>query len=377
MVNEGQGHVQAQGQGRVRPFALALALALALPAIASQSAAQLPPSPLDPILGQVEENRTILRETLIGELTKEDVDVKLAMDFRTVDFDTLNVIFGGGRFEATARIGAHIDMRVLAASRVQQVIDESIPGVGNATSIAMSELQYIPADVFRSTLAGEALAAFQSEQEERLADFITETIPNVTVLAVSFQWTNTSPQDSYQRETNVPSGAPNSAADVNDPTFPPITLDAYVDIQYLERTNLLNILDQALEPKSEAEKRRKEEVADAAATYERSAFSLLGIRQVLDLQAFSGWNVIVSVTLPEGYTFEEASPDVVVARDLRGAEVMTLGKDADAPVLNPVALTLSNRFLVSTALLCAVLLVGAILRFPVLLATNYWRRKSR
>ena len=361
----------------VRPLAIVLALTLALPMIGHTSA-QLPPSPLDPIIGQVEENRTRAREVVLGpELQREDVDVQLDMEFRDVDFDTLNVIFGGGKFTATARVSARIDMRVLAASRVQQVVEDTIPGSGNLTALTAAETKFIPADAFRASLAGEALAAFQDEQEERLADFLVETIPNVTVLATSFQWSNISPQDSLEGGFSAPSSPPDSGDDVNDPTFPPITLVATVDVQYLERTNLFAILEKALEPQSEREKERKKQVADAAADYERSAFGLLGIRQVLDLQAFAGWNLIVRVKLPEGYTFEEASPDVIVENDRRGAQVMTLGKEAGAPVLNPVSLTLSNRFLVSTAMLGAVLLCGAILRFPVLLAVNYWRRKTR
>lgn len=357
-------------------LALALALALALPVLGT-GAAQLPPSPLDPILGQVEENRTRVSEVVLGpQLQREDVDVQLDMEFRDVDFDTLNVIFGGGKFTAVARVQARIDMRVLAASRVQDAVEGAVPGSGNLTVLAGSEARFIPADVFRASLAGEALAAFQDEQEERLADFLTATIPNVTVLATSFQWSNISPQDSLERPPGVPNSPPDSGDDLNDPTFPPITLDATIDVQYLERTNLFDILDKALKPQSEREKERKRQVADAAASYERSAFGLLGIRQVLDLQAFSGWDLVVRVKLPQGYTFEEASPDVLVDPGRREAEVMTLGKEAGAPVLNPVSLTLSNRFLVSTAMLGAVLLTGAILRFPVLLAVNYWRRKA-
>lgn len=361
----------------VRPLALALALALALP-ILGAGEAQVPPSPLDPIIADVEKNRTRASEVVLGpELSRENVRVQLDMEFRDVDFDTLKVIFGGGKFSATARVQARIDMRVLAADRVEQAVEGAIPGSTNLTTLAGSEAQFIPADVFRASLAGEALAAFQDEQEERLADFLAETIPNVTVLATRFEWSNVSPQDSLEADPAIPRAPPNGGDDLNDPTFPPITLDATVDVQYLERTSLLDILDKALQPKSEREKERKARVADAAASYERSAFGLLGIRQVLDLEAFSGWDLVVRVTLPQGYTFEEASPDVLLDPGRREAEVLTLGREAGAPVVNPVSLTLSNRFLVSTALLAAVLLCGAILRLPVILGVNVWRRKMR
>lgn len=362
-----------------RALALALAFVVLLPTI-PVGEAQLPATPLDPILKGVQENKTALKQTLVGpDLDREDVDVTLDMDFRDVDFDTMNVIFGGGKFSANMRITGRIDLRVLAASRVQDAIESAAPGTGNVTGIAFAETRFIPADAFRASLTAEALAAFENEQEARLAEFITESIPNVTVMATRFAWSNVSPQDSFQDATLIPTGIPpeTRANELNDPTFPPITLVATIDMEYLERTNLLQILEKALEPESAREKARKEQVADQAADYERSAFSLLGIRQVLDLEAFSGWNIAVKLHLPEGYTFEEASPDVALARNLREAQVVTLGKDATLPVLNPVSLTLSNRFLVSTAMLGAILLCGVILRFPILLAVNLWRRKTR
>lgn len=362
----------------VRRVLLALALAIGL---APLGGAQLPPTPLDPVLGEVKDGAKDAQEEYVGpELSREDVDVSIDMEFTSVDFDSVNVIFGGGRFEANARISARIDMSVIAASRVREALDGVAPPVGNVTALALSEADYIPADAFRASLAGEALAAFQDEQEERLSEFIADSIPNVTVVSARFEWSNFSPDDSFE-DPSLPNdpvtGGPPSAYDVNDPAFPPLTLDAVVQVQYLERTNLLKIIEKALEPKSEAEKERKAQVADARASYERSAFGLLGIRQVLDLQAFEGWNIAVRVHLPDGYTFEEASPDVILGQDLREAEVLTLGKDASGTVLNPVSLTLSNRFLVSIALLGSVLLAGTILRFPILLGVNAWRRFSR
>lgn len=369
----------------MRALALALVALLALPALAPAGSAQLPPLP-EPVasVGRVvEENATSVRESYVGpELSREDIDVRLDMGFREVDFDTVNVIFGGGTFSAEARIDAVIDMRVLGASRVQQALDAAAPGSGNLTALGMDpRTSFIPADVFRMTFAPEVIKSFEEEQEEKLADFLRATIPNVSVLNTEFDWVNVSPQDSYEGATEVPTGAPQvedvSVDDYNDPTEPPITLHAVVDVRYVETTSLLDILDKALRPQSDAEKERKKEVADAAAGYERSAFGLLGIRQVLDLKADEGWDVVMTVRLPEGYTFEEASPDVRVAQDLREARIATLARDADDTVLNPVSLTLSNRFLVSVALLASVLLVGNILRFPVLLATNAWRRRMR
>lgn len=362
-----------------RPLALVVVLVLTLGPAAAQLPPSLPPTPLDPILAGPAQNATALAVRTAGqEFSKEEVDVKLNMEFRDVDFDTVNVIFGGGSFQARARITAVIDMRVISGSRIQGALDGAAPGSGNLT-VYGADLRraWVPADAFRATFAGEALKAFQDEQEERVADFITATVPNVTVLDVIFSWQNTSAEASLEnREPPADPSQVDSRA-INDPTEPPLTLTAIVDVEYLERTSLLTILDKAFEGRSEAEKARKARVVDAATSYERGAFSTLGITQVLDLKTFPGWNMDVTVTLPEGYTFEDASPDVDVADDLRMAQAATLGREASQEVLNPVALTLSNRFLVSTALLATILLVGAILRFPATLAANAMRRRLR
>lgn len=368
--------------------ALVVALvALVLLPFAPQGAAQLPPlpPPLDGVVEIAEDNVTSLREGLIGpELSREEIDVKLDMAFREVDFDAVNVIFGGGTFSAQARIEAVIDMRVLAASRVQQAVEGVTPGSTNLSALGFDpRTSFIPADAFRATFAPEIVRAFEEEQEERLAEFLRATIPNATILNPEFDWSNTSAEDSWERAgqpPRTPSAERTGLADYNDPTEPPITLRASVEIRYVETTSLVAILEKALAARAaqaNAGPSDDDDVADDAAGYDRSAFGLLGIRQVLDIKAEEGWDVHVNVRLPDGYTFEEASPDVVVADDLHQAQVATLARDASDAVLNPVSLTLSNRFLVSTALLGAVLLLGGVLRFPVLLATNAWRRRMR
>lgn len=367
--------------GKAIPLALVLALAL-VPSLPSTQAQFPVPTPLDPVVGEARDDLSGVKQQYVGpDLEREDIDVDLRLEFTDLDFDTLSLVFGGGRFMAKARVSATIDMRAISADRVQEAIDGAMPGVGNLTAVGLEQAEVIPADAFRATFTGEALKAFQDEQEARLAEFIETTIPNVTVLSTSFEWVNISPEESLEEGASLPRAAadPTGAElyDLNDPTEPPITLRATVDFEYLQRTSLLDILETAMKPKTEEEKARKKEVADAGAEYDRSAFGLLGIRQVLDLQAERGWNVRVAVIVPEGYTIEEASPDVLVGGDLREAQVLTLGKDADGKVLNPVSLTLSNRFLVSMALLAAVLLVGGIIRFPVILAVNAWRRRMR
>lgn len=340
----------------------------------------LPQTPIDPLLKPTLARGVGVAEKTAGiDLTREEVDVAMRMDFRTVDFDTVNVVFGGGTFQAQARLYARLEFYVISVERISDALEKAAPGAGNLSQYGIpTDRSHIAADEFRATFVAEALKAFEDEQEARAAELITSTLPNVTVLSTQFAWSNTEPQEGAEREPNAPAD-PAAALDVrelNDLRLPPLVLETTFELQYVERTSLLDILEQVLfeDPETQEEKKRKQEVADTAADFERSAFGLLGITQVLNLEMEPGWNLDLVVQLPQGYTFEEASPDVSLDGARRQAATATLARDAFAEVANPVALTFSNRFVVSTAMLAVVLLVGAILRFPYTLVWNRMRR---
>lgn len=373
---------RALAPAAARALALTFILIVLAPAALTPPAlAQtLPQTPLDPLLRPTVGRAVETTQYAAGvDLTREEVDIDMRMEFRTVDFDTVNVVFGGGTFQAQARLSTRFEFYVLSAERISDAIEDALPGAGNLSNYGIpTDKQYIAADEFRATFVGEALQAFEQEQEERAAQFITATLPNVTVLSTQFVWSNTEPQEGRE-QTGAPAvdpRAPPTARDLNDLRLPPLVLDTVFELQYVERTSLLDILDSALheDSRSEREEEREKQVADAAANFERSAFGMLGLTQVLDLEMEPGWNFELVMLLPQGYTFEEASPEVTLDASHRQATTTTLARDALSTVANPVALTFSNRFVVSTAMLAIVLIAGAILRFVFTLVWNRARR---
>ena len=317
-------------------------------------------------------------------LSHEDVRIYLDMEFRTLDFDALGVVFGGGTFEAQARLAARLEVRSLGLYRVSDILNGSTQGRVNLSATPLAEdvnRTHITADELRTLLAGELLAAFQTQQQDAAEAFIGEAFPDMTVLASRFRWANVNPAVNQVGD-----------ADAQDDPLgfhllePPIVLDVAFDLQYLKRESLANLMEQA-RAKGEAETNASEgpeerlleelKAQQQAAFYERSAFSVLGLTQLLNLEMMPGWDMFLTLRLPEGYTFEEASPDVTVDEAYQSARVLTLAGDAETSVANPVLVSISNRYLVSASLLASVLLVGAILRFPATLVwgrARAWRR---
>ena len=324
---------------------------------------------------------------LWGEnLSHEDVRIYLDMEFRTLDFDAVGVVFGGGTFEAQARLAARLEVRSLGLYRVSDIINGSTQGRVNLSATPLGQdvnRTHITADELRTLLAGEVLAAFQTQQQDAAEAFIGEAFPDMTVLASRFRWANVNPAVNQEGDAEM----------ADDPLGfhllePPIVLDVAFDLQYLKRESLANLMEQArAEQEAEGATNASEDPDDRlleelkarqqAAFYERSAFSVLGLTQLLNLEMMPGWDMFLTLRLPEGYTFEEASPDVTVDEAYRSARVLTLAGDAGTTVANPVLVSISNRYIVSVSLLASVLLLGAILRFPATLAwgrARAWRR---
>lgn len=151
-----------------RTLTLTLVLTLALgPALAQT----LPQTPLDPLLAPTAKRGLATAQNAAGiDLTREEVDIDMRMEFRTVDFDTVNVVFGGGTFQAQARLSARFEFYVISAERISDALSKAAPQAGNLSNYGVpTDRQFIAADEFRATFVGEALKAFEQEQEERAA----------------------------------------------------------------------------------------------------------------------------------------------------------------------------------------------------------------
>jgi hypothetical protein len=359
-----------------------LALALLLLALAPAAVGTSPLPPVDaagapvplaalPAPPNLEERAQDAYAGTTGQrLDREDVDVGMDLDFRDLDFDALGVVFGGGSFRADARLTARLDFHVLSVGRVQESVEDAAGRPVDLSEYGLDARdQYLTADAFRATLAGEALAAFQHEQEARVVRLVTESFPDVTVLQSRAAWSNTS-ASANARGDELPS--PGHPAPTTDARDPPVTLLTVVELQYQKRQSLVGLLDGLWGPGADGDAALRErlDAASLHAPQERSAFALFGIPQVIHVDAPPGWDVALRLRLPEGFTFEEASPDVAVDGSLREARTYALARESDEEVGGTVAVTLGSRSLVAFAMLGAVLVAGALVRVPTLLAAN-------
>ncbi len=308
-------------------------------------------------------------------LTREDVRVRVDMEFRKIDLDLIGAIFGGGTFEAQARIGLTLDLRAISFDRIKPILEERA-GMNITLPLERTSL-YITADEMRTLLAGEALRAFQDEQEAATRNLIESSFPDLTVLSTRFTWTNTTPAINMQGDVER-GGIPLL-------TEPPMTLDATVELQFIHVESLVGILDgyrarkaalardPSLDAAEDAQKAELERLRaeNEGPIFDRSAFSILGITQLLVLEMDPGWDLDVAMRLPQGYTFEYASADVGLSKDYSRATAATYARLAGQPVENPVAVSLSNRYLVTVTMLGAVFLVGFLLRAPTLIVSNW------
>jgi len=363
----------------VRAAALLLALLLAAPI----SAAGLPAVPTPPLPLPLDPNNpggtaVAAAELASGtNLTREDVRIHLDLDFRSLDFQTLGVLFGGGDFRAQGRLTAHLEFRAINVSRFYGLSPRAPPN----GSLDRAGPMVITAGEFRATLSAAAVAAFEAQEQDALTTFVSTTFPDATLLASRFSWSNVSPLDEPTPSPSVPDGPGAVRSPLPDSREPPVALDTTLDVQYLKRESLVSILQDVLDAQhlSPAERQQKldrkhllDEIRgeSAGALYERSAFDLLGITQLIVIKMEPGWDLALTLHLPKGYTYEYASPDVEVDPGHGSASTVTLADSSSEAVRNPVAVSLSNRYLVAVALACTVLFAGALLRFPTMLVAN-------
>lgn len=316
------------------------------------------------------------------DLHSEDIRVAVVLDVVSIDYQVVGILFGGGKIAADAVCDLRLEFRGVSAERLDAAI-QSGTGDVNASLQSMfgvpSDRLALTAEEVRVLGAGALLAYFQAYEARKAQTFLQETLPGLTILDMALEWSNTLPA-SYVTGAEPP-GVP--AFDPTQPlslasTFgvpplrePPLVLDAQARLNYLTRISLAEMLkpegnataEQEKEAERDLKRRLQEEQGDRFV--DRSAFNLLGFGQVLNVSVPPGWRVDVGVNVPKGYTVEGATDELVVAGDSRGA-ALALDGLARTEAANPVALaTLSNRFLVTTVVLGAVLLFGFALRLPL------------
>lgn len=330
---------------------------------------------LDPVVG------TALppAENESGEdLHQQDIRVWVALDVLDVEYDLPGILFGGGKIEADADAVLRLEFRAVSAESLDEAI-RSATGDANASlhrtfGVPTSRFALTAEEV--RTMGGGLLLSYFQEAEVRLAkQFLEKTLPGLSVQDLSVRWSQTAPVSNFlPDEVPAPPQPEASLAFVTGPIEalslrePPIVLDATARLSYLNRLNIVDMVRNAADPtaakQARAELKDQLRAEQGDRVKDRNAFNFIGYGQVLNLSVPSGWRVEVTLAVPDGYTIEGVTDELVLAQDHRSAGLALDGLARENQA-NALALaTLSNRFLVTSVLLGVVLLAGTVLRLP-------------
>lgn len=337
------------------------ASAVLLLVLGSVSQAQAPPDlgpvlePVDEALGQVVPPALNATYDALGQnITREDVRMWLWVNLTKGDVNFLGLALGAGRAEIQAAIHGRLEMRVISSDRIRAAAQgENAYNVSAENATFLSQA-YLPAEVFRATLAAETIAAFQRSEEDALALYLRETVPEMDILTLDFTWSNTSP-------TQV--------ADDASLTEPPIVLELDLVVQYLRIESVRSLLESYFaSQENEAKQSKKAYIEDlkeenGKPLRARDFFAAAAYTQLLNLSMQPGWSLDVSLSVPRGYAFTYFNEDV----QSDGERHATLHLDAlesDEKVEKVFLASLTHRKMVAFALLVALWGLGLVVAFP-------------
>ncbi|MDX1612051.1 MAG: hypothetical protein R3185_06750 [Candidatus Thermoplasmatota archaeon] len=351
--------------------AILIALLMLTPTLLAQ------PSPPDPSIigGPVNEAYATAAppvENSTGEdITSEEIDLGLFLDVRNAEFELLGVLFGGGKVQTDLRAEVLFVFRAVSVDRLEPAMRAA---TGDA-NVSLAQLgingsrTVLTAEEIRTAGGGVLLEAFQGYQEGATETLLEEAVPGVNVLSARFTWENTLPAERPREDREEPSLRE-----------PPIVLHADITVRYLDRYALVDILRASAE-KNETEDRAEDTLQErieenqTAPLMERDAFQLMGVSQLLAVDIPPGWRVNVTLEVPKGFTIAGATDALTVQDDRERANYYLDGSDRETPMETSGVVTLSDRFLVTAALITMALLLGALLRIPAeLLAFAIHRR---
>jgi hypothetical protein len=351
------------------PILLALVLvALMTAGPSSQVGAQVdPPKPPSevPVVGElVNEAWGTLAPLLENEtgqdLQQEEIDLDLLIEIRNADYDLLGIIFGGGKVDVDVKAHLRLEFRAISIQRIDDALQNATGDAKlglNSTFGVDSSRMVLTAEELRLAGGGVVLQAFQGLQERAATRALEDLLPGITVLQADFQWSNVLPGQ-YVREGDPP-----------DLREPPLVLDAAVTLRYLERFSLLEILEMAQEEEPvedpEKELKRRIEENQTLPPEQRSAFMFLGYGQLMSVELPHGWKLNLTLTVPKGFTIEDASSEFVVQSDKRSTTYFLDGSQRLEPFSTAGVVIVTNRFLVTTTVAMIALIAGVVLRVLV------------
>jgi hypothetical protein len=342
------------------------ALAVALFFIGSASQAQPTPDlgpmldPVDQALGQVVPPAMNATYGALGQnITREDVRMALWVNLTKGDVNFLGLTLGAGRAEIQAAIHGRLELRVISSDRIRAAAQgENAYNVSAENATFLSQA-YLPAEVFRATLAAETIAAFQRSEEDALALYLRETVPEMEILALDFTWSNV---------------APTQALGDSSLTDPPIVLELDLVVQYLRIESVRSLLEGYLSSKhgtseSAAKDSKKAYIKElkqenGEPLRARDFFAAAAYTQLLNLSMQPGWSLDIELSLPRGYSFTYFNEEVD-SQGERHASLHVDALDADEDVHKVFLASLTHRKMVAFALLVGLWCVGLAVAFPL------------
>lgn len=317
-------------------------------------------------------------ENETGEnLTAENIDLALRIEVTNAEFDLFGILFGGGKVQSDFRVLGHFEFRAISLARIEPLLAAAFPGQ-NVTLASVgfnSSRAVVTAEEFRLTAGAALLAAFEEAEAAAAETLVEESLPGVVVLATRVDWSNVAPVSQIRDDPSEPEVAL---------TEPPLVLDLRMELRFLDRIAIGDMIGKVREKKEREEERGAEDPKDAlkerikenqtVPPLERSAFLIAGIDQLLATQVSPGWRLNLTFVVPRGFTIEGATDELVRSADKRSVTYFADGSQAFTAVEAGSVVTLSSRALVVVACLVATLVAGLLLR--VLVETG-WRVISR
>ncbi|MGB1698004.1 MAG: hypothetical protein ACPHK8_06360, partial [Thermoplasmatota archaeon] len=286
-------------------------------------------------------------------ITREDVRLFLDMNVTKAEVSLAGLLIGSGKAEVQASIDVRAEMRVISSDRIRAVIEgENAYNISAENATWLSEL-YLPAEVFRATVAAEVVAAFQKDQELALAEMLSDMVPELDVISLDIAWKNVHP---FQALTDL------------SLTEPPIVIEAHAVVQYLRVESIASLLaayndrDPGSDGKSDYTKQLKGENGDPLRT--REFYSAAAYTQLLNMSMQPGWSLDVTLRVPRGFSFEYANQEVerVNSRELSFRIDENSGSAEEQTVL---LASITHRRAVALALFGGLMIAGLVLHAPL------------
>jgi hypothetical protein len=340
---------------------LAVAVVFAL-LLMPPTVGQLPPdlgpvgAALDEVLGQVVPPALNTTYALLGQnITREDVRIFADINITKGDVGLFGLVVGSGIVDVQADIYLRVEFRVIAVERIKDIVIGDDPFNMTGPNSTFLQHVYLPADVFRLTLTAEAVALFQAEQEAALRDSLNKSAPEVTVLELQLDWSNTFITDAL---TDL------------DLTEPPIVVEVHAVLHYLRVESLGSLLRNYIgldaDPVNERVALLQELKDDnSKPLHARDFFAAAAYTQLLNLSMQPGWSLDLTLRVPRGFTFEYFNENVHVSPDRRTAAFRVDASTSDTKVEEVLVASLTQRRAVALALFVGIWLVAGLLILPV------------